>query len=148
MGSFLTVADLQHSQWQANRPCLFRGRAGAEIGGEIIDQRRGAAGRGEHRQAAGAITQDLIRGPSYNGSLVVSATENTHAATAPTCDFCFSYDRARSLRLHLHAETVKKITHEKPEGSSFRRTSARLFRSRRRKGQPLDGQRRTGRKRS
>jgi len=41
--------------------------------------------------------------------LVVSATENTHAATAPTCDFCFGYDRTRSLRLHLHAETVKKL---------------------------------------
>jgi hypothetical protein len=73
----------------------------------------GAAECGEYRQTAGAITEDLIRQPSYNGSLVVSATENTHAATAPTCDFCFGYDRTRSLRLHLHAETVKKITHEK-----------------------------------
>jgi hypothetical protein len=42
--------------------------------------------------------------------MVVSATENTHAATAPTCDFCFGYDRTRSLRLHLHAETKKKAT--------------------------------------
>ena len=51
MGSFLTVADLQHSQWQANRPGLFRGRrAGAEIGGEIIGRRRGAADCGEYRQ--------------------------------------------------------------------------------------------------
>ena len=99
----------------------------------------GAKDRGEP-----AITQDLIRGPPYNGSLVVSATENTHAATAPTCDFCFGYGRARSLRLHLHAETVKKITHEKPEGSSFRRTSARLFRPRRRKGRSLGGPQRTG----
>jgi hypothetical protein len=41
--------------------------------------------------------------------LVVSATENPHAPTAPTCDFCFGYDRTRSLRLHLHAETVKKL---------------------------------------
>jgi hypothetical protein len=41
--------------------------------------------------------------------LVVSATENTRAATAPTCDFCFGYVRTRSLRLHLHAETVKKL---------------------------------------
>jgi hypothetical protein len=41
--------------------------------------------------------------------LVVSATENTHAATAPTCDFCFGYDRTRSLRLHLRAETIKKL---------------------------------------
>ena len=71
-------------------------------------------GRDEARRIAAntaklleAIPQDLIRGPSYNGLLVVSATENTHAATAPTCDFCFGYDRTRSLRLHLHAETEK-----------------------------------------
>src|SRR5215831_10933484 len=102
----------------------------------------------KHREAAGVIPQDLICGPSYNGSLVVSATESTHAATAPTCDFCFGYDRTRCLRLHLHTETVKKITHEKPEGSSFRRTSARLFRSRRRKGRSLDGQRSTEYQRS
>ena len=57
--------------------------------------------------------------------------------------FRFGYNRTRSLRLHLHTETVKKITHEKPEGSSFRRTSARLFRSRRRKGRSLEGQRST-----
>ena len=99
------------------------------------DARRDAKNCGEYRQVARTITQDLIRGPSYNGSLVVSATENTHAATAPTCDFRFGYDRTRSLRLHLHAETVKKITLEKLEGSSFRRTSTRLFRPRRRKGQ-------------
>jgi hypothetical protein len=79
---------------------------------QSCSHQRSAADRGEYCQAARTITQDLIRGPSYNGSLVVSATENTDAATAPTCDFCFGYDRTRSLRLHLHAETVKKITHE------------------------------------
>jgi hypothetical protein len=63
--------------------------------------------------------------------MVVSATENTHAATAPTCDFCFGYDRTRSLRLHLHAETKKKATNGNVAASAAGRTSARLFRSRR-----------------
>ena len=64
------------------------------------------------------------------GSLVVLGDGEHHAAMAPTCDFCFGYDRARSLRLHLHAETVKKITHERPEGSrrnhSFRTSAGSL----------------------
>jgi hypothetical protein len=120
---------------QKARVFLSEDESRSPFGSQVAHQRRSAADRGEYCKTAGAITQDLMRGPSYNGSSVVSTTENTHAATAPTSDFWFGYDRTRSLRLHLHAETVKKITLEKLEGSSFRRTSTRLFRPRRRKGQ-------------
>jgi hypothetical protein len=103
----------------------LRRRLGSISAEKLLSKDEAAKDRGEYCQVARAITQDLIRGPSYNGSLVVLATGT------------------RSLRLHLHAETVKKITHEKLESSSFRPTSARLFRSRRRKGRSLDGQRST-----
>jgi hypothetical protein len=49
-------------------------------------------------------------------------------------DFLGNRGRIHSLRLHPHAETDKKVTHRKVAGGSFGRTSARLFRSRRRKG--------------
>jgi hypothetical protein len=96
---------------RAHRPSVALGNSppGYAKGLFFLSDGKALTDRGEYRQAAGVITQDLIRGPSYNGSLVVSATENTHAATAPTGDFCFGYDRTRSLRLHLHAETVKKL---------------------------------------
>jgi hypothetical protein len=38
---------------------LFRGRAGPTLSGQAAQQRRGAADRGEYRQAAGAIAQAL-----------------------------------------------------------------------------------------
>jgi hypothetical protein len=38
---------------------LFRGGAPAEIGGRNAHQRRGAADRGEYRQAAGVVRQVL-----------------------------------------------------------------------------------------
>ena len=55
-------------------------------------------------------------------------------ATAATCELCFGYGRACSLRLGLHAETKKKPTNGDIAASNAGRTSARLFRSRRRKG--------------
>ena len=38
---------------------LFRGRAGPTLSGKTAQQRRGAADRGQHRQAAGAAAQRL-----------------------------------------------------------------------------------------
>jgi hypothetical protein len=47
-------------QRPATRLCLFRGGAGPPIGRQAAHQRRGAADRGEHCQAAGAIAQGLM----------------------------------------------------------------------------------------
>jgi len=43
------------------RVCLFRGRAGMALGGEIIGAGRGAADRGEYRKVAGAAAPNLAR---------------------------------------------------------------------------------------
>jgi hypothetical protein len=48
-----------------------------------------------------------MHGPSYNAPLVVLGDGEHHDATAPTCDLRFGYGRARSHRLHSHAETEK-----------------------------------------
>jgi len=49
-------------------------------------------------------------------------------------DFLGNRGRIHSLRLHPHAETDKKPTNGNFAASGAGRTSARLFRSRRRKG--------------
>jgi hypothetical protein len=56
-----------------------------------------------------------------------------HNAADATLDFLVNPSRIHSLRLHPHAETDKKAT-KGNFAASTRRTSARLFRSRRRKG--------------
>jgi len=41
---------------------LFRGRAGPAIGSQVAQQRRGAADRSEHREAAGPVVARDERG--------------------------------------------------------------------------------------
>jgi hypothetical protein len=65
---------------------------------------------------------------------VVLGDGEHHGAADATLDFLGNRGRIHSLRLHPHAETDKKVTHRKVAGGSFGRTSARLFRFRRRKG--------------
>jgi hypothetical protein len=65
--------------------------------------------------------------------MVLGDGEHHNAADA-TLDFLVNHGRIHSLRLHPHAETDKKATKENFAASGAGRTSARLFRSRRRKG--------------
>jgi hypothetical protein len=58
-----------------------------------------------------------------------------HNAADATLDFLGNRGRIHSLRLHPHAETDKKATNGNFAASGAGRTSARLFRSRRRKRQ-------------
>jgi hypothetical protein len=64
----------------------------------------------------------------------VSGDGEHHNAADATLDFLGAYDRILSLRLHPHAETDKKAIKGNFADSGAERTSARLFRSRRRKG--------------
>jgi hypothetical protein len=64
-----------------------------------------------------------------------------HNAADATLDFLGDRDRIHSLRLHPHAETNKEATKGYFAASSAGRTSIWLFRSRRRKGRQLEGQR-------
>jgi hypothetical protein len=90
-----------------------------------------AKDRCEHRQAAGVgATQDLARKPAYNGHGGVSDGGHLDAPNNAT------------WRLHDDAETDQKAAAFAGNGAG--RTSAGLFRSRRRKGRSLDRQRRTG----
>jgi len=73
-------------------------------------------------------------------SCVVGDGEH-HNATAVLWDFLGNRDRFLSLRLHPHAETEEKATKGYFAASSAGRTSIWLFRSRRRKGRQLEGQR-------
>jgi hypothetical protein len=59
-----------------------------------------------------------------------------HNAADTALDFLGNCGRMVSLRLHPHAETKKKATNGNCAASGAGRTSARLFRSRRRKGRP------------
>jgi hypothetical protein len=45
---------------------LLRGRAGPTIRSQVAHQRRGAADRSEHRQAAGAVAVGLSGATAYN----------------------------------------------------------------------------------
>jgi hypothetical protein len=65
--------------------------------------------------------------------MVLGDGEHHNAADA-TLDFLVNHGRIHSLRLHPHAETDKKATKGNFAASGAGRTSARLFRSRRRKG--------------
>jgi hypothetical protein len=58
-----------------------------------------------------------------------------HNAADAALGFLGNCGRIRSLRLHPHAKTDKKATKGDFAASGAGRTSARLFRSRRRKGQ-------------
>ena len=64
-----------------------------------------------------------------------------HNATNTTWDFLGDRDCIHSLRLYPHAETVDLTTKGYFAASSAGRTSIWLFRSRRRKGRQLEGQR-------
>ena len=66
--------------------------------------------------------------------LVVLGDGEHHNAADATLDFLGNRGRIHSLRLHPHAETDKKATKGNFAASGAGRTSARLFRSRRRKG--------------
>jgi len=65
---------------------------------------------------------------------VVLADGEHHNAKDATLDFLGNRDRIHSLRLHPHAETEEKATNRDVAASSAGRTSAWLFRFRRRKG--------------
>jgi hypothetical protein len=65
---------------------------------------------------------------------VVLGDGEHHNAADATLDFLVDYSRIHSLRLHPHAETDKKATKGNFAARGAGRTSARLFRSRRRKG--------------
>jgi hypothetical protein len=65
---------------------------------------------------------------------VVLGDGEHHNAPDTTLGFLGNRDRIHSLRLHSHAETEEKATNGNLAASSAGRTSAKLFRSRRRKG--------------
>jgi hypothetical protein len=65
---------------------------------------------------------------------VVLGDGEHHNAADATLGFLGNRDRIHSLRLHSHAETEEKATNRNFATSGAGRTSARLFRSRRRKG--------------
>ena len=65
---------------------------------------------------------------------MVSGDGEHHDAADATCDLRFGYGRMGSLRLYLDVETKKKATNENLAASSAGRTSARIFRTRGRKG--------------
>jgi hypothetical protein len=98
----------------------------------------------KHRKVARSIAKDLRRVTSYNVLAVVSGDGEHHDATAISWDFLVNRGSILSLRLHPHAEIKKKATNGNVAASGAGRTSAQLFRSRRRKGRWLEGQRRTG----
>jgi hypothetical protein len=104
------------------------------LGSKVTQRGRSAKDRGEHRQAAGAFAEDLRPVPSYNVLVVVSCGGEHHNAANTTLDFLGNRGRIRSLRLHPHAEADKKAINGNIAASGAGRTSARLFRSRRRKG--------------
>jgi len=90
---------------------------------------------------------ELLRRKTRCGDLVIISTvvlgeRAHHDATGTTCGVFRCCGSMGSLRLHPHAETKKKAANANFAASGTGRTSARLFRSRRRKGRPLDGQRR------
>jgi hypothetical protein len=66
---------------------------------------------------------------------VVLADGEHHNAADATFDFLGNRGRIPSLRLYPHAETDKKVTNGNFAASGAGRTSAELFRFRRRKGQ-------------
>jgi hypothetical protein len=66
--------------------------------------------------------------------LVVLGDGEHHNAADATLDFLVNLGRIHSLRLHPHAETDQKATKGNFAARGAGRTSARLFRSRRRKG--------------
>jgi hypothetical protein len=65
---------------------------------------------------------------------VVLGDGEHHNAAVATLDFLGNRDRIHSLRLLSHAEAEEKATNRDFAASGAERTSARLFRSRRRKG--------------
>jgi hypothetical protein len=65
---------------------------------------------------------------------VVLVDGEHHNAADATLDFLVNLGRIHSLRLHPHAKTDQKATKGNFAASGAGRTSARLFRSRRRKG--------------
>jgi hypothetical protein len=65
---------------------------------------------------------------------VVLGDGEHHDATITTWDFLGDRDRILSVRLYPHAETEEKATNRDVAASGAGRTSAWLFRSRRRKG--------------
>jgi hypothetical protein len=72
---------------------------------------------------------------------VVLSDGEHHNATDTTLDFLGNCGRIHSLRLHPHAQTDEKANIKNVTASGAERTSARLFRPRRRKGRWLEGQR-------
>ena len=67
--------------------------------------------------------------------VVVLGDGEHHNAADATLDFLGNRGRIHSLRLHPDAETDKKATNRNFTDNGAGRTSARLFRFRRRKGQ-------------
>jgi hypothetical protein len=65
---------------------------------------------------------------------VVLGDGEHHNAADATLDFLGNRGRIHSLRLHPHAKTDKKATNGNFAANGVGRPSARLFRSRRRKG--------------
>jgi hypothetical protein len=67
-------------------------------------------------------------------AVVVLGDGEHHNAADATLDFLGNRARIYNLRLHPHAEADKKATNGNFADSGAGRTSAQLFRSRRRKG--------------
>ena len=75
----------------------------------------------------------MRRGACYKWPVVVLGDGEHHNAADTALDFLGNCGRMVGLRLHPHAETNKKATKDNLADSAAR-TSAGLFRSRRRKG--------------
>jgi hypothetical protein len=119
---------------------------GSKLGNRLAARMR--RGKCEYRETAAVGVQD-----SASGNRLITPwwchDGGCHDATINAAwTFLCSRRCNSSLRLHLHAETDKKVTRGKLAGGSFGRTSTWLFRSRRRKGRQLDRQQRASHQRS
>jgi hypothetical protein len=114
-----------------SRTVQAKSRRSSGRGFAVFWKRLDRRGVRRNRQVA---SQDLMRGQVYNVSPVVSRDGEHHDATRTTWNFCCRHDRARGVRLHYDAEVDKKAINGNFAVSGAERTSAQLFRSRRRKG--------------
>ena len=94
------------------------------MGGNFISERSSAVALSS--TAAADTLQYASLGGASLAPTVVSGDGEHHDATATTWNFCCRDDRTRDLRLHLHAETKKKVTNGNLTASGAR-TLARLF---------------------
>jgi hypothetical protein len=78
MGSFLTVADLQHSQWQAITHVYLEDEPGRRSVAKLLTKRRGAANCSQYRQAAGVGAEAVVIDWTYRDTQNRESTSSEH----------------------------------------------------------------------